>query len=168
MFGKNSATKPAHPDAPPAAGNDKPSETSALKESARAHSIIAGDAAITGDLISEGDITIEGKVDGNIKCHCLTLSGAPEINGSADAETVIVAGAFNGDIRAKKVVLAKNARMRGDIFKETLEIHPGAEFEGKAGRIEGTPVKPNGSEKESSPASGKLSTDPAPSRRTAA
>jgi len=100
------------------------------------HSILSADTTLTGELKSEGDITIEGTIDGNIKCRCLTLNGAPEIKGSANAETAIVSGTFKGDIRAKKVILTKTAKMRGDIFNETLEIHPGADFQGQVARLQ--------------------------------
>lgn len=132
MFGKTNPSKATQAKTPDTnQGTDRPSEA-APRDAAIQHSTVSVDTTVSGDIASKGDITIEGTVEGNIKCRCLTLSGAPVINGSAEAETVVVAGSFNGDIRAKKVVLAKNAKMRGDIFKETLEIHPGAEFEGKA------------------------------------
>ena len=100
------------------------------------HSILSADTTLTGDLRSEGDITVEGTIDGNIQCRCLTLSGEPVINGSAKAESAIISGIFKGDIRAKKVILTKTAKMQGDIFNETLEIHPGADFQGEVGRLE--------------------------------
>jgi cytoskeletal protein CcmA (bactofilin family) len=93
------------------------------------HSIISADATFTGDLISSGDVTFEGTVDGNIKCRCLTLSGQSTISGSVEAEAVHVFGTFNGEIHASKVVLSKTAKMLGDVFQETLEVHPGAWFD---------------------------------------
>jgi len=100
------------------------------------HSIFSADTTLTGDLKTEGDITIEGTIDGNIQCRCLTLSGEPVIKGSAKAETAIVSGTFKGDIRAKKVILTKTAKMQGGIFNKTLEIHLGADFQGEVGRLE--------------------------------
>jgi cytoskeletal protein CcmA (bactofilin family) len=100
------------------------------------HSIISADTTLTGDLKSQGDITVEGTIDGNIHCRCLTLSGEPVIKGSANAESAIVSGTFKGDIRAKKVILTKTAKMLGDIYNETLEIQPGANFQGEVGRLE--------------------------------
>ena len=100
------------------------------------HSILSADLQITGDVISSGDITIEGAVDGNIECRCLTLAGQPEVKGCANAQTVLVSGTFTGDIRARKVILTKTANLVGDIYNETLEIQPGASFEGKVHRLE--------------------------------
>ena len=101
------------------------------------HSIIPADLKITGDLVSPGDIHVEGVIHGNITCRTLTLTGQPVIKGSVKAETVRVCGTFDGKIEAKKVTLTKAARMTGEIYYETLEIEPGAFFEGKVSRIEG-------------------------------
>jgi hypothetical protein len=54
------------------------------------------------------------------------------------AETVRIYGTFDGNIQAKKVVLTKAARMNGDICYGTIEIEPGAKFEGKVSRLNGT------------------------------
>lgn len=101
------------------------------------HSIIPADLKITGDLVSPGDIHVEGVIHGNITCRTLTLTGQPVIQGSVKAETIRVSGTFNGKVEAKKVVLTKAAKMVGEIYYETLEIEPGASFEGKLNRLDG-------------------------------
>jgi len=108
------------------------------------HSIFSADTTLTGDLRTEGDITVEGTIEGNIQCRCLTLSGEPVIKGSAKAETAIVSGTFKGDIRAKKVILTKTAKMQGGIFNKSLEIQSGADFQGEVGRLE--PEEPRAAE----------------------
>ncbi len=102
------------------------------------HSIIPADLKITGDLVSSGDIFVEGVIHGNITCRTLTLTGQPVIKGSVKAETVRVCGTFDGKVEAKKVALTKAARMTGEIYYETLEIEPGALFEGKVSCLKGT------------------------------
>jgi cytoskeletal protein CcmA (bactofilin family) len=101
------------------------------------HSIIPADLKITGDLVSPGDIHVEGVIHGDITCRTLTLTGQPIIRGSVKAETVRVCGTFDGKIEAKKVVLTKAAKMVGEIYYETLEMEPGASFEGKLDRLKG-------------------------------
>jgi cytoskeletal protein CcmA (bactofilin family) len=102
------------------------------------HSIIPADLKITGDLVSSGDIHVEGVIHGNITCRTLTLTGQPVIKGSVKAETVRVCGTFDGKIEAKKVALTKAAKMMGEIYYETLEIEPGALFEGKVSCLKGS------------------------------
>ena len=117
---------------------DKTSQAAPRPEKPSAeHSIIPADLKITGDLVSPGDIHVEGVIHGTITCRTLTLTGQPVIKGSVKAETVRVCGTFDGKIEAKKVTLTKAARMTGEIYYETLEIEPGAFFEGKVSRIEG-------------------------------
>lgn len=106
------------------------------------HSIIGADVTISGDLVSSGDIKVDGRVDGNITCRTLTLGAQPVVNSAIDADTVRICGTFNGEVRAKKVVLTKDARVNGEIFQQTLEIEPGAVVEGNIRRI--TPAKSNG------------------------
>ncbi len=60
------------------------------------------------------------------------------IKGSGETESVRVRGTFDGHIQAKKVTLTKAARVTGEIYYETLEIEPGALFEGKVSCLKGT------------------------------
>ncbi len=101
------------------------------------HAIIPADLKITGDLVSPGDIHVEGVIHGDITCRTLTLTGQPVIQGSVEAETVSVSGTFNGKVQAKRVSLTKAARMAGKIYYETLEVEPGASFEGKLSCLKG-------------------------------
>jgi cytoskeletal protein CcmA (bactofilin family) len=100
------------------------------------HSIIGADVTITGDLVSSGDIKVDGRVDGNITCRTLTLGNQPVVNSSIKADTVRICGTFNGEVKAAKVVLTKDAKVSGDIMQETLEIEPGAILEGNIRRIQ--------------------------------
>lgn len=116
-------------------------ESATLKSQPVQHSVLPAGTTLNGDLIGSGDITIEGTVNGNIKCRFLTLSGQPTISGSAEAEVVNLCGSFTGQLHATKVIINKNARMRGDIYQEILEIQPGADFEGKVASLRPSPVK---------------------------
>jgi len=119
-------------------------ESATLKSHSVQHSVLPAGTTLNGDLIGSGDITIEGTVNGNIKCRFLTLSGQPTISGSAEAEVVNLCGNFTGELHATKVIINKNARMRGDIYQEVLEIQTGADFEGKVAPLKPSPVKSAG------------------------
>lgn len=99
------------------------------------HSIISSDLHINGDIVSTGDIKIDGRVDGNITCRTLTLGSEPILNSKVTADTVRICGTFEGEIRAKSVVLEDTAKVKGDIFQETLEVHSGAQLEGSVQRL---------------------------------
>ena len=98
------------------------------------HSIIGRDLKITGDIVSTGDITVHGEVEGTITCRSLTLGDTPVIS-SVTAETVRISGVFDGEIRAKKVCLGRNARVTGNIYHESLEVEAGGSIEGKLARL---------------------------------
>ena len=104
------------------------------------HSIIGTDLKITGDIESSGDITVHGTVEGSIKCRTLTLGDAPVIS-SVEAETVRISGSFDGEVRAKKVSLTRNAKVKGDIYHESLEVEAGATIEGRLARLESPAAK---------------------------
>lgn len=136
MFGRSRGAEPRQ--APiKTVGNPTPTEASAARaQHHRQHSYLSKDAKLTGDLVSAGDVTIEGTLDGRVHCRSLTLRGEPQINGSIEADTVHVCGSFEGELHARKVILSKTARLIGDIFQESLEIHPGAIFEGLVARLD--------------------------------
>ena len=137
MFGKNPTPKEPQSQSLEATKRTEPASSGTARDGKVQHSILGAGTTLTGDLNSTGDITVEGSIEGNITCRCLTLSGEPAVTGTAIAETVIVSGTFRGEVRAKKVILTKGAKMHGDIFKETLEMHPGSLFEGQVSRLDG-------------------------------
>ena len=118
------------------------------------HSVISADLKITGDLESTGDITIDGTVQGNIKCRTLILGEEPVIKSSIEADTVRICGSFSGDVKARKVVLTKTAKVSGDIFHECLEVEEGAVLEGRLGRL--APGKANGKQGKNEDDDGKV------------
>ena len=109
-------------------------QTAAKKSHKPQHSIIGRDLKITGDIVSTGDITVHGEVEGTITCRSLTLGDTPVIS-SVTAETVRISGVFDGEIKAKKVSLGRNARVTGNIYHESLEVESGASIEGKLARL---------------------------------
>ena len=54
--------------------------------------------------------------------------------GNVTAGTAEIAGTFEGNLTADTVVLAKTARLVGEIIQRTLTIEPGARFEGTVRR----------------------------------
>ncbi len=135
MFGKNGPRHQIDTNTNGATQDGGHEITTAVQTTRIQHSILSADTRLTGDLVSSGDVTVEGTIDGSIKCRSLTLCGQPTIKGSVEAETAHVSGVFTGELRANKVILNKTAKMRGDIYQEILEIHTGAEFEGKVARL---------------------------------
>ena len=99
-------------------------------------SVIGADLTIIGNLVCTGDLQVDGRVDGDITCRTLTLGAEPIINSKVKAETVRICGTFTGEVKARKIVLTNSAKVKGDLYHESLEIARGAVFEGFVGKLD--------------------------------
>jgi cytoskeletal protein CcmA (bactofilin family) len=100
-------------------------------------SIISADLRITGNLKSDGDIQVDGYVEGDIDSATLTVGEGANVKGHISCETVRICGTIDGAVKAKSVVMAKTARVIGDIIHDSLAIEAGAFIEGNIKRLEG-------------------------------
>jgi len=99
-------------------------------------SIISADLRVVGDLGCEGDLQIEGVVEGDIKTVTLTIGEQALVKGSVIAEQCLIKGKVDGDVFAKSVNLARNAKVRGDIVHDSISIEAGAYLDGRCRRLE--------------------------------
>lgn len=98
-------------------------------------SILARDLRVVGNLASDGEIQIEGAVEGDIATGRLTVGEGGSVRGAVIAESVIVAGALSGSIKARSIALLRQARVTADLVQEQLTIETGAQFEGSSKRF---------------------------------
>lgn len=125
-------------------------------------SIISADLRITGNLKSDGDIQVDGHVEGDIDSATLTVGEGAHVKGHISCESVRVCGTVDGAVKAKSVVMAKTARVIGDIIHDSLAIEAGAFIEGNIKRLEGgarasSTVSSSSASSSSSPSSGTTS-----------
>lgn len=115
--------------------NDKSMTAKTMNKSTRptnsAPSIIGSDVTIKGNITTLGEIQLDGTVEGDIRSASLTIGEQGSVQGVVTAEEVIVKGAVNGQIKGRNIRLEKTAKVRGDLFHETLSIEAGAFIEGK-------------------------------------
>ena len=98
-------------------------------------SIFSTDLKITGDLLGDGEMQIDGHVDGNVKSTAVVIGKGGSIKGKIQAETVVIAGGFDGQLRARDVHLKETAPVTGDItVSGNISIDRGAYFEGQCKR----------------------------------
>lgn len=98
-------------------------------------SIIAADCTFSGDVVSDGEVQIDGHLEGDVQCHILVIGEKGSVAGEVNAETVSVHGTVKGQITAQGVLLAKTARILGDITHDSLSVEAGAYVEGRFNRL---------------------------------
>ena len=101
-------------------------------------SIISRDLKIKGDLTCNGDIQIDGEVEGDVQSRSITVGEGADVRGTISSDSIRVCGSVNGQLKGQSVVLAKTAKLVGDVMHQTLAIEPGAFFEGRCTRIDGS------------------------------
>lgn len=129
-----SDSTPAATPAPTPVPTPAPDPAPAAQRTERRQSVIGPDLHIVGTISSAGSVRIEGRFDGDIACRTLTIGQAGTLVGNVTAGIAEIAGTLEGNVTADTVVLAKTARLAGDITQRILTIEPGARFEGTVRR----------------------------------
>ncbi len=99
-------------------------------------SIISAGLTVNGDLATDGDIQIDGTLEGDVETNLLTIGESAAVTGQITAERTVVRGRVTGRIQSREVVLAKTARVIGDILHENLAMEAGAFLEGHCKRMD--------------------------------
>ncbi|MEM6490562.1 MAG: polymer-forming cytoskeletal protein [Pseudomonadota bacterium] len=105
------------------------------KPSATPPSVVSYDMRVFGDVLSDGDVQIEGAVHGDVKAAALTVGAHAVVKGSVICEFARIMGEVDGEIFARRVLLAKTASVRGDIVHENISIDAGAFIDGRCRRM---------------------------------
>ena len=104
-------------------------ETKTLNHSGRSH--VGETLQIEGDLRSSGSIDVSGLIKGNVFVSEIVVTETGSLRGALEATIVEINGHVEGKITADKIILGKNAVIKGDIFfKNTLKTEEGADIDG--------------------------------------
>lgn len=95
-----------------------------------APSIIGSDVSIKGNITTPGEIQLDGTVEGDIQSASLTVGEHGSVQGIVTAEEVVIKGSVSGQIKGRNIRLEKTAKVKGDLFHETLSVEAGAFIEG--------------------------------------
>jgi cytoskeletal protein CcmA (bactofilin family) len=113
----------------------------------RIDTLIGADTRIQGDISFTGGLRVDGHIKGNVQAKgdtpcTLVLSENAKIEGKIQVSHVVINGTVMGPVHATEYVeLQPKARVTGDVFYKTLEMHLGAIVEGKLVHEEGTLVQ---------------------------
>ncbi len=90
-------------------------------------------AAISGELKSDEDFIIEGQFQGKIDLgnQNLVIDKSGIVRADIRAKHVTISGLVEGNVTASgRVLIAKEAQMKGDIYASKISILEGAQFKG--------------------------------------
>ena len=86
-------------------------------------SIIANGVKITGTIDANGaELQVDGEIEGNVVGGSLTVGDTGMVRGDVVSESVTVHGRVEGSVRARKVMLARNAHVLGDIVTNLFRL----------------------------------------------
>jgi len=115
------------------------------KKTTRIDSLIGQDTELQGELKFSGGVHIDGKIKGKVigkndGRSLLSQSEHGEIEGEVSSPYVVINGIVNGDVHASRhVELLSNAKIKGNVYYNLVELSVGAEVNGK---LVHTPAKP--------------------------
>jgi len=103
--------------------------------------VVGQGARLEGTIVSAGSLRIDGQVKGQVNADGdVMLSPQSQVEADINAENVIVAGRFKGNITVKgKAELARGGRVDGNITSKTLVVQEGGIFSGQSNMDGGVP-----------------------------
>jgi len=93
-------------------------------------SIISFGTKIKGNILGGDVIHIDGTLEGNVLCEELIIGSRGHVYGQVKTKNLSIYGQLQGSADAESVIIAKGARVAGDILHSSIAIEPGALIEG--------------------------------------
>ena len=109
----------------------------ANKIDSRIDTLVGAETRIEGDLHFNGGLRVDGAIRGNVieqngTPSTLILSEHGNIEGAVTAAKIVLNGKVIGPVRSSHFIeLQTKARIVGDLYYKSLEMHTGAVIEGK-------------------------------------
>ena len=109
----------------------------ANKIDSRIDTLVGVETRIEGDLHFNGGLRVDGAIRGSVSEQngmpsTLILSEHGKIEGAVTAAKVVINGKVIGAVKSSHFIeLQTKARITGDVYYKSLEMHTGAVIEGK-------------------------------------
>ena len=107
------------------------------KESGTIPSIISDGTEFKGNVKSCAEIQIDGGLTGNVKADKVLIGINGNVRGNITAQLVRICGKIEGEIKAETLQIVKTASVKGNVYKKTISIEPGAKLIGNINEFEG-------------------------------
>ncbi|MDR1331151.1 MAG: polymer-forming cytoskeletal protein [Tannerella sp.] len=94
--------------------------------------VLAVGTTVKGSVVTVSDFRLDGRIEGDITCSGKIVIGQKgSIKGNIVSDNAEILGEVEGTVKIKeKLVFKSTAVVTGDIHIQTLEIEPGARFNG--------------------------------------
>jgi cytoskeletal protein CcmA (bactofilin family) len=114
-------------------GKKKPDTFKASTPAERVTTVLGPGINWKGDLRGKGGVRIEGALEGEIAVRGLVIIGETGrvTCQNFKADTVVVAGAVNGQVVASKLEIRATGRVYGDVIVQSFSTEEGAFLRGK-------------------------------------
>ena len=106
------------------------------KESGTIPSIISDGTEFKGNVKSCAEIQIDGGLNGNVKADKVLIGINGNVRGNITAQFLRICGRIEGEIKAETLHLVKTASVKGNVYKKTISIEPGAKLIGNINDFE--------------------------------
>lgn len=109
---------------------------------AKVDTLVGQQTEIFGDIHFTGGLHIDGVIKGNVSAKddsdsVAIVSERGRVEGELRVPNLLINGHVAGDVHAaERLDLAKDARVRGDVYYHTMEMASGAEVNGKLVRTD--------------------------------
>jgi cytoskeletal protein CcmA (bactofilin family) len=109
----------------------------ANKIDSRIDTLVGAETQIEGDMHFNGGLRVDGAIRGNVTEQngtpsTLILSEHGKIEGAVTAAKIVLNGKVIGPVKSSHFIeLQTKARITGDLYYKSLEMHTGAVIEGK-------------------------------------
>ena len=109
----------------------------ANKIDSRIDTLVGADTRIEGDLHFSGGLRVDGAIRGDVTEQngtpsTLIISEHGSIEGAVTAAKIVLNGKVMGTVKSSHFIeLQTKARITGDLYYKSLEMHTGAVIEGK-------------------------------------
>lgn len=111
--------------------NKKNTSMSVSTHTANISTLIGEGCQIKGDVSAKNSIKVEGHIQGNLSIDGSVIVGEKGvIQGDVRCADLIVFGRLEGNINTHQLQLKQTAHTQGNIEVQTLQIDPGAVYQG--------------------------------------
>ena len=93
---------------------------------ANKQAVLGSGARFTGKISNAKSIEINGYVEADLTTEKVTIGSTGKFLGKVDSELVVIAGEYEGKMKADSIWLTESSRISGEIHYKSLQMDRGA------------------------------------------